>query len=269
MSEDIQNNNHQVENKDTNNNTNNNSTTKKQTYEVNTNELTFPVEGMRNANIVKGSSTTNTSGYASAREDSINSPSTNSQTVKKTRVSNVIKDEPYPIEQLEFLHLPKDPVYQPIPLELVKANEFKEDEITYSTRIIMNLAISDYAVFRVIDPDTGDIIDNIKLPFKRVPMNILQGYIDRQSETDNIVRTVNMIAMLQNPKREDIQRLNELQDEMTNSVRERVKYGFKAFFKVPVDVMKIYDNLDYNDINFNVDAGFFRLTKSPFLRRLL
>jgi len=273
--EDHENNNYKLENAEADNNNTNgqpvdisSQKTGKEYRQIDKNELTFPdLRGMKNANVVRDYTNSN----SNERTDPSNPNNLHfkNDKVAKIKIAPQVKDEPYPIEQLEFLHLPKDPVYLPIPLELVKANEFKEDEITYSTRIIMNLAISDYAVFRKIDFDTGDTTEAIKLPFKRVPMVILQNYIDRQGYIDNIVRTINMIGMLKDPTREDIQRLNELQVEMNETIRDRVKYGFRAFFKVPQEILEIYDELDYNDILFNVDAGFFRLTKSPFLRRLL
>lgn len=230
--------------------------TKTTRYEVDPKELTFGLDGIKNAKIVDG-----------------NVPNATTEPKKLTPEQIKAKELerlPYEDKNIKFIHLPDDPAYQPISLELIKMNEFEDEDLKLNTRIMMNIALSDYAIFRLIG-DNGDIIDNTKVYFKRVKTNEFQNYVDLQTELDDLVRRVNILDATRPITLELMDKLYEYQKKLINVARRRVQNGFKIFFKWDKqddkEIQDLFDSFDNNDITFNVDCAFLRITKSPFLRR--
>ena len=73
------------------------------------------------------------------------------------------------------------------------------------------------------------------------------------------------------PTMEQQDKLYSYQKKLIDVARKRVRKGFDIFFnwKSQQERNDVFEDGDNNDITFNVDCGFIRLTKSPFLRRKL
>ena len=130
---------------------------------------------------------------------------------------------------------------------------------------MMNVAITDYVIFRQVGDDDNTI--PIKVYFRRVKTNEFQDYVDIQTQLDDLVKRVGIIDSKYPFTLEDQDQLYETQKRLIKVARERVKKGFDIFFKLTKEEKELYDDLDNNDVSFNVDSAFLRITKSPFLRR--
>lgn len=250
---------------------------KKRTYEVDESELTFPNGRIKGATIANIDDENQQRGNNNSNNDKVRNTNIGEGRTGKDIVTE-LKNKKLQMEleaakapsdsDLVNVLFPPDPIYSAMPLELIKANEFdKEENLNYSTRVIMNVSVSDYVVFREVD-EFGDEVATHKIAFKQVSMKMLQNYLDKQAIIDDFVRTINMYSKLVDITREEIKMLKHMNADLTQAIRDRIYYGFRIFFKIPQDLLARYDDLNYNDITFNVDAGFFRLTKSNFLRRL-
>jgi hypothetical protein len=259
-----------------NNNPNNNhNNDKTERYTIDKNELTFPIDGLKNAKIVNESS-------EAARQSSHDIPSgnteaqfvnKNNQVVPTKKTPEQLKAEQlermaYEDKDLKFIHLPDDPAYKPISLELIKMNEFQNEDLKLNTRIMMNIALSDYVVFRQLNDD-GDVEENVKVYFRRVKTNEFQEYVDLQTALDDLVKRVGIIEMTYPPTMELQDKLYDYQKKLIAVARQRVRKGYDIFFKWESQEFRnnMFNEFDNNDITFNVDCAFVRLTKSPFLRR--
>ena len=236
---------------------------KPERYEIDKRELTFPIEGLKNARIVKEG--------ADIADGKLNDVLIN-PTAEQPKTPEQIKAEElerlaYDDKDLKFIHLPHDPAYQPISIELIKMNEFANEDLKINTRIMMNIALSDYVIFRRIDEN--DQLDNFQIRFRRVKTNEFQQYVDLQTELDDLVKRVGIIEMTYPPTLELQDKLYDYQKKLLDVARKRVRKGFDIFFKWENQKIRdeVFEDADNNDITFNVDCAFVRLTKSPFLRR--
>jgi hypothetical protein len=246
---------------ETNDNNNNNDKTER--YTIDKNELTFPIEGLKNAKIINAASDIPS---GSTEATLVNQPKPKTpEEIKAEEMERLAYDD----KDLKFIHLPDDPAYKPISLELIKMNEFQNEDLKINTRIMMNIALSDYVIFRRIDED--DNLDNFQVRFRRVKTNEFQEYVDLQTELDDLVKRVGIIEMTYPPTMELQDKLYDYQKKLISVARKRVRKGFDIFFKWENQKIRdeVFNDADNNDITFNVDCGFIRLTKSPFLRRKL
>lgn len=263
-----------------NDSNNNNDTDSEETkrYKINPDELTFPIDGMKNARVVKDS-------------DDIPEGNTEASTLRNAskggtqqgkEQDNKKEQQPAPRdpriieferlqrlsydENVKFIHLPDDPAYRPISIEAIKMNEFENEDLKLNTRIMMNIALSDYVIFRLLNEE-GDVVDNTKVYFRRVKTNEFQEYVDLQTELDDLVKRVGIVESTFPFTLELQDKLYDYQKKLIAVARKRVRKGFDIFFKLKKEERELYDDFDNNDISFNVDCAFLRLTKSPFLRR--
>lgn len=238
-------------------------------YKVDPKDLTFPVEGMKNAKVVndndndipqRNTSTNKETAIAAgkAEQEAARDP----RIIEYDRLQRLVFND----KNVKFIHLPDDPAYQPISLEAIKMNEFENEDLKLNTRIMMNIALSDYVVFRLLNED-GDVIDNTKVYFRRVKTNEFQDYVDLQTQLDDLVKRVGIIESTYPFTLELQDKLYETQKRLIAVARQRVRKGFDIFFKLKKEERELYNDFDNNDISFNVDCAFLRLTKSPFLRR--
>lgn len=267
-----------ITDKDNDSNIDNDSNTEEtKRYQVDPKEVTFPMEGMKNARVVNDSNDIpegNTE-QSYLRNASKSGQSQQSQQQQKNqeepRDPRIIEFERlqklvYDDKNVKFIHLPDDPAYQPISLEAIKMNEFENENLKLNTRIMMNIALSDYVIFRLLNDD-GDVVDNTKVYFRRVKTNEFQEYVDLQTQLDDLVKRVGIIESTYPFTLELQDKLYDYQKKLIAVARQRVRKGFDIFFKLTREERELYNDFDNNDISFNVDCAFLRLTKSPFLRR--
>jgi hypothetical protein len=254
-----------------------NDTEQTKKYQIDPKELTFPVDGMKNARVVndskdipEGSTEQSYLRNASNSRQQTQQQQQNKETTEAVdpRIAEFEKLQRlvYEDKNVKFIHLPDDPAYQPISLEAIKMNEFENEDLKLNTRIMMNIALSDYVIFRLLNED-GDVIDNTKVYFRRVKTNEFQEYVDIQTSLDDLVKRVGIIESKYPFTLEDQDKLYETQQRLIKVARARVRKGFDIFFKLKKEERELYNDFDNNDIAFNVDCAFLRLTKSPFLRR--
>jgi hypothetical protein len=261
---------------DSNYENDNNGETKR--YQIDPKELTFPVDGIKNARVVNDSKDIPEGG---TEQSYLRNASNSRQQIQQQQQTKDKKEEPrdpriieyerlqrlvYQDKDIRFIHLPDDPAYQPISLDAIKMNEFENEDLKLNTRIMMNIALSDYVIFRLLNDD-GDVIDNTKVFFRRVKTNEFQDYVDIQTQLDDLVKRVGIIESTYPFTLELQDKLYETQKRLIAVARARVRKGFDIFFKLKKEERELYNDFDNNDISFNVDCAFLRLTKSPFLRR--
>lgn len=253
-------------------------------YTIDPKELTFPIEGMKHGRVVKDDNDDQNPTMKEIEQDA--KLSRGEQKISKEQqqedIKKAIESDPRIIEykrlerlkfdeNVKFVHFPDDPAYRPISLEAIKMNEFENDDLKLNTRIMMNLALGDYVIFREIpDDDDKDPIP-IKVYFRRVKTNEFNEYVDIQTQLDDLVKRANLIESTYPFTLELQDKLYETQKRLIKVARDRVKKGFDIFFKWSPEertqLQKLYEMYDNNDITFNVDTAFLRITKSPFLRR--
>jgi hypothetical protein len=235
-------------------------------YTIDPKEMPFPIEGLKNARVVK-------EGEEDDPNPTMKEIEKDAELTKQvTKTPEQIKAEEleraaYDDKDLKFIHLPNDPAYKPISIELIKLNEFQNEDLKINTRIMMNLALSDYVIFRRIDDD--DNLVNFKITFRRIKTHQFQEYVDLQTEVDDLVKRVGIIEMTYPFTMELQDQLYETQKRLLKVARERIRKGFDVFFKWENQKIRdeVFEDADNNDVTFNVDSAFIRLTKSPFLRR--
>ena len=230
---------------------------KTERYTIDKRELTFPIDGLKNAKVVD-----------SATEIPDGQTEVNYLKGKQAQIQQPKTPEQLKAEDLKFIHLPDDPAYRPISLELIKMNEFENEDLKLNTRIMMNIALSDYVIFRRLSED-GDIEDNVKVYFRRVRTNEFQQYVDLQTQLDDLVKRVGIVEMTYPFTLELQDKLYDYQRKLIDIARKRVRKGYDIFFKWENQEQRdqLADECDSNDMTFNVDCAFIRITKSPFLRR--
>lgn len=238
-----------------------------QRYKIDTRELTFPIDGMKHGKVVNENQTESSPNKQVAQQQQqITAKPKEEEKEKDYRIVEYEKLQKLKYdENVKFIHLPDDPAYQPISIELIKMNDLENDDLRLNTRIMMNIALSDYVIFRQIGDDDSTI--PIKVYFRRVKTNEFQDYVDIQTQLDDLVKRVGIIDSKYPFTLEDQDQLYEVQKRLIKTARERVKKGFDIFFKLSKEEKELYADLDNNDIAFNVDSAFLRITKSPFLRR--
>jgi hypothetical protein len=169
-------------------------------------------------------------------------------------------------EQATFPHLPKDPAYRSVPEDILTINAFNKD-LEVSTRIMINVALGDYCIVREIDENGND--KNIPVKFKRVNYEEYGAYQEIQEQIDDLN---NRIAILRNKIDKDegtFDRIREYQKQLKPIIDQKAEVGMKTFFKPDTNQVTILRNkkgYDYNDILLSVEIGYFRYTRSPFLR---
>lgn len=171
-------------------------------------------------------------------------------------------------KETEYEHLPKDPIYRPIPDDLIELNNLDKN-MDDTTKIMINVALSDYVVFRKIE-DNEDDVENVKVNFKRVNFDDYSKYSDVQEELDylNNKQAILRGKVRTNPDLYD--EIRELQKSIKKVIEQKINTGLEVFFKKhsQYDLVKDRKLFDYNDLLFNIEIAFFRYTRSPFLRRI-
>lgn len=268
--------NNKTPDKDNDSNIDNDSNTEEtKRYQVDPKDVTFPMEGMKNARVVNDSNdipegnteqsylrNASKSGQQQQSQQKKQEEPRDPRIIEFERLQKLVYDD----KNVKFIHLPDDPAYQPISLEAIKMNEFENENLKLNTRIMMNIALSDYVIFRLLNDD-GDVIDNTKVYFRRVKTNEFQEYVDLQTQLDDLVKRVGIIESTYPFTLELQDKLYDYQKKLIAVARQRVRKGFDIFFRLTKEERDLYNDFDNNDISFNVDCGFLRLTKSPFLRR--
>ena len=252
-------------------------------YQVNQDELTFPIEGMKNAKVVKNNNDdeSNPTMKEIEQDMKLSRGEQKTQSISKEELKKVVDNDPRVIEyerlqrlkfdeNVKFIHFPDDPAYRPITIEAIKMNDFENEDLRLNTRIMMNLALSDYVIFRETTDDESEPTPH-KLYFRRVNTNEFNDYVDIQTELDDLVKRVGLIESTYPFTLELQDQLYDTQKRLVKVARNRVKKGFEIFFKWSAEQRKaldqFYTDFDQNDVTFNVDTAFLRITKSPFLRR--
>ncbi len=260
---------------DNDSNTDNNTNSEEvKRYQVDQRDLTFPIDGMKNAKVVndsndipEGHTEQSYLRNASNKSTAIAAGKAEQEAAKDPRIIEYerLQRLAYDDKGVKFIHLPDDPAYQPISLDAIKMNEFDNEDLKLNTRIMMNIALSDYVIFRLLTDE--DNVENIKVYFRRVKTNEFQEYVDLQTELDDLVKRVGIIESTYPFTLELQDKLYDTQKRLIKVARDRVRKGFDIFFKLKKEERELYEDFDNNDISFNVDCAFLRLTKSPFLRR--
>lgn len=246
---------------------------KTERYQIDKKELTFPIEGMKNARIVREQELSQQPDISDGKlnDNLINKDAEQAkfeaEQEEKRKEKERLDRLAFEDQGLKFIHLPDDPAYTPITVELIKLNDLPDNDLKVNTRIMMNIALSDYVIFRRIDDN--DRLENVKIYFRRIKTNEFQEYVDLQTEVDDLVKRVGIVEMQYPPTLELQDQLYSYQKKLLAVARKRVRKGFDIFFKWKNQAERdsVFENADNNDITFNVDSGFVRLTKSPFLRR--
>lgn len=167
-----------------------------------------------------------------------------------------------------FPHLPHDPAYTTVPEDLLTINEFNKNLET-STRIMINVALGSYAVVRKIDDEGNDT--NISIKFKRVTYDEYGSYQEIQERIDDYNNRINILRVQQDKTEDTYNRIREYQKELKKIVDEKVIEGLKTFFKSDTNqkaMLADKNQYDYNDLLLSVEIGYFRYTRSPFLRSI-
>lgn len=182
------------------------------------------------------------------------------------------QDEQNRIKKLKdnstFPHLPKDPAYTVVPEDLLTINEFNKNLET-STRIMINVALGDYAIVRKIDQEGNDT--NVQINFKRVTYDEYGEYQEIQERIDDYNNRINILRNQIDKTEETYNRIREYQKELKKIVDQKVNTGLKTFFKSTTNQKYMVNQkheYDYNDLLLSVEIGYFRYTRSPFLRSI-
>lgn len=171
-------------------------------------------------------------------------------------------------EQATFPHLPKDPAYRAVPDDILTINEFNKNLET-STRIMINVALGDYCIVRKVLENGDD--ENKKILFKRVTYDEYGEYQDIQERIDDLNNRINILRAQADKTEQTFDRIREYQKELKKIVDEKATTGLKTFFKGDQTQKHIKENkkeYDYNDMLLSVEIGYFRYTRSPFLRSI-
>lgn len=240
---------------------------KTERYQIDQRELTFPIEGMKHGKVINTNSVESEGHSVTHNKQQLTQAEQKQEKEKDPRIIAYEKLERLKFdENVKFIHLPDDPAYRPISLEAIKMNDFENEDLKLNTRIMMNIALSDYVIFRLLNDD-GDVVDQTKVYFRRVKTNEFQDYVDIQTELDDLVKRVGIIDSTYPFTLELQDKLYEYQKKLIAVARQRIRKGFDIFFKLSKEERELFNDFDQNDIAFNVDSAFLRLTKSPFLRR--
>src|SRR5688500_9243257 len=228
---------------DNNNDTDSHNETKR--YQIDPKELTFPIDGMKNARVVKDSddipegnseaSTLRNASKSSQQKGGDSNSSTSNKEQSEPKDPRIVEYErlqrlSYDERNVKFIHLPDDPAYQPISLEAIKMNEFENEDLKLNTRIMMNIALSDYVIFRLLNED--DTVTPVKVYFRRVKTNEFQEYVDLQTELDDLVKRVGIVESTYPFTLELQDKLYDYQKKLIAVARKRVRKGFDIFFKL-------------------------------------
>jgi len=226
--------------------TQNNNNTKEQFRKLDPDSLPFPVEGMR--------------GLSDTEKKEI-SAEMEREKKEEARIKQLK-------EAATFPHLPKDPAYRAVPEDILTINEFNKNLET-STRIMINVALGEYCIVREVDDQGND--HNRQLLFKRVTYDEYGEYQEIQEKIDDLNNRINLLRSLVDKTEQTFDRIREYQKQLKGIVDEKAEKGLKTFFK-PNDIQKAIltnkKNFDYNDLLLSVEIGYFRYTRSPFLRSI-
>lgn len=168
-----------------------------------------------------------------------------------------------------FLYLPDDPAYKPISDDLISVNEMSKN-LDGSTRIMINVALGDYGIFRK-KPETEDGNPTpVKLNFRKVYFEDYDNYTEAQDELNDMNKRV---LFLENSPTTSMQQLDDLREhkkKAKDAIANKIKVGLTTFFKIPKDsdILTNPKKYDYNDLLLNIEVGAFRYTRAPFLRQI-
>lgn len=168
-----------------------------------------------------------------------------------------------------FLYLPDDPAYRPISDDLISVNEMSKN-LDGSTRVMINVALGDYGVFRKKPVSENDKPEQIKLNFRKIYFEDFDTYTEAQDELNDMNKRV---LFLENSPTTSMQQLDELREYKKKAklaINKKIDVGLKTFFKIPngVDIAINKKAYDYNDLLLNIEVGVFRYTRAPFLRQI-
>lgn len=170
------------------------------------------------------------------------------------------------IKNAKYVSLPDDPHYVPMPDELLEVNEIDPKQINTVTCIMINVALSDYAVIRKIS-ESGEAIPE-KIDFKHVNYD---EYIRYQEAQEDIDYANNMIAMIQGKEDygiKDLAEIRKVQKDIKIYIDKKISVGLEVFFKNAKPLLANKGKYQYNDLLFAIETGFYKYIKSPFLRQI-
>lgn len=168
-----------------------------------------------------------------------------------------------------FLYLPDDPAYKPISDDLISINEMSKN-LDGSTRVMINVALGDYAVFRKKPIGDSEKPEQLKFNFRRVYFEDYEAYTEVQDELNDMNKRV---LFLENSPTTSMQQLDDLRDykkKAKDAITNKIRKGLVTFFKIPEghDILANPKKYDYNDLLLNIEVGVFRYTRAPFLRQI-
>lgn len=225
---------------------NNNSNAKEQYKKLDPNSMPFPIEGMTGLD-----------------QETKNKISVEMELEKKeTERLKQLKDS------ATFPHLPNDPAYRAVPEDILTINEFNKNLET-STRIMINVALGDYCIVRKVLENGDD--ENKKILFKRVTYDEYGEYQEIQERIDDLNNRINILRAQADRTEQTFDRIREYQKTLKGIVDEKAIKGLKTFFKsdpTQQHILASKKSYDYNDLLLSVEIGYFRYTRSPFLRSI-
>lgn len=168
-----------------------------------------------------------------------------------------------------FLYLPDDPAYRPISDDLLAVNEMSKN-LDGSTRVMINVALGDYGIFRKKPTSDDAKPEQLKFNFRKVYYEDYDAYVEVQDELNDYNKRV---LFLENSPTTSMQQLDELRDykkQAKDAITKKIQSGLKTFFKIPDghDILTNIKKYDYNDLLLNIEVGVFRYTRAPFLRQI-
>lgn len=240
---------------------------------INPDDLTFPIEGMVTP---LSSSSNNSNNNKTIEADTVTDPELKQQLKQNQEQRNqeALKDaaERQRLQKLRdkatFVHLPDDPIYKPISDELLDVNEVGRD-VPVTVKIMLNAALSDYVVFRKLN-DNNEVLENVKVEYKRVNYDEAQRYQDIVDELVFLNNRINILAKMTPQTLEISDKIRQTQIASKKLISEKINEGLEVFFKKN-QVQDLKENkaeYDYNDILLNLEIAYFRYVKSPFLRQI-
>lgn len=165
------------------------------------------------------------------------------------------------------LYMPDDPAYKQVSDDLLAVNELSKN-LDASTRVMINVALGDYGVFRR-KTDDEDKPEQEKLLFRRVYFEDFDKYQDTQDDLNDINRRITLLETSGGGGTEaGLDRLKEYKKQAKAAIAKKIDTGLEVFFKKSEGIRGNTKKYDYNDMLFNVEIGVFRYTRAPFLRQI-
>ena len=155
--------------------------------------------------------------------------------------------------------------------ELIELNDLDRN-MDDTTKIMLNVALSDYVVFRrMVDKENSDEVENVQIFFKRVNFDDYDKYSTIQEELDYLNNKMIILRQRVKTNGDLYDEIRSLQKEIKKVIKSKIDTGLEVFFKKhpTYDIVKDKAQFDYNDLLFNIEIAFFRYTRAPFLRRII